>query len=101
VGCSKVSGGFALALAVLSRSRLTPGVIGRSKLDGIARMEAPAEIWHGLGLLESDRDGCGLREGILERTEGWAQLRRPWRQLRKFHQKDPSWDDKLLELGEN
>jgi len=44
VGCSNLAADFALALAVLSRSRLALVVTGRSKLDGIARMEAPAEI---------------------------------------------------------
>ena len=44
MGGSKLSGDFALALAVLSRSRLAPEVTGRLKLDGIARMEAPAKI---------------------------------------------------------
>jgi len=44
VGCSKPPGNFALALAVLSRSRLAPEATGWSKLDGVARMEATAII---------------------------------------------------------
>ena len=44
VGCSEPPSDFALALAVLSRSRLTVMVTELSKLDGIARMEAPAKF---------------------------------------------------------
>jgi len=44
VGCARPPGNFALTLVVLSRSRLAPEVTGRSKLDGIARMWAPAKI---------------------------------------------------------
>jgi len=43
-GRSEPPSDFALALAVLSRSRLAPEVTGRSKLDGIAMMWAPAKI---------------------------------------------------------
>jgi len=44
VGCSEPPSDFALALAVLTRSRLAPEVTGQSKLDGMARMEAIAKI---------------------------------------------------------
>jgi len=44
VGCCEPPSDFALALAVLSRSRLTVMVTELSKLDGIARMEAPAKF---------------------------------------------------------
>jgi len=44
VGCSEPPSDFALALAVLSRSRLAVVVTGLSKLDGIAKMEAPAKF---------------------------------------------------------
>jgi len=44
VGCSKPLGNVAGTLLMLSGSRLVPDVTGRSKLDGVARMEVPAEI---------------------------------------------------------
>jgi len=43
VGCSERSGDLAVALAVLSRSRIASEVTERAKLDGIARMEAAAK----------------------------------------------------------
>jgi len=44
VGCCEPPSDFALALAVLSRLRLAVMVTELSKLDGIARMEAPAKF---------------------------------------------------------
>ena len=44
VGCCEPPSDFALALAMLSRSRLAVMVTELSKLDGIARREAPAKF---------------------------------------------------------
>ena len=50
-------------------------------LMGLQEWKPLPKFWHSLWPCESEPDGCGLQEGILKQTRGWAQLQRPWGQV--------------------